>query len=90
MKEGLGSNLFGYGSSPGRIDIRHSDQFHVLHPGILLSMKLAKVADADDTDLDLFHLTRDPPLRLLDELQEMLDLRHLGILIFSQLFEGTL
>ena len=89
MKEGLGPNLFGYGSGPGWIDIHHPHQFHILHSGILLGVELAKVADSDDADLDLIHLTRDPPLRLSDELEEMLDLRQLGNLILSKLFERT-
>ena len=89
MKEGLGPNLFGNGSGPRRVDIRHPHQFHFLHSGIFLSMELAKVADTDDANLDLFHLTRDPPLGSLDELQEMLDLRQLGNFILSQLFQCT-
>lgn len=89
MKEGLGPNLFGYGSGPGWIDIHHPHQFHILHSGIFLGMELAKVADTDDADLDLFHLTRNPPLRLLDELEEMLDLLQLGNFILLQLFQCT-
>ena len=90
MEEGLGPNLFGDGSGPGGIDIHHSHQFHSFHLGIFLGMELAKVTDTDDADLDLFHLTRNPPLRLLDELEEVLDLRHLGDFILFQLLQGIL
>ena len=82
-------HLFGHSPGPGGIDIRHSHQVHSLHPGIFLGVKLAKVADTDDADLDLFHLTGNPPLRLLNEMKEVLDLRQLGDLILSDLFQGV-
>jgi hypothetical protein len=37
-------------------------------------MELAQVTDTDHTHLSLIHLSADPPLRILDEIEEMLDL----------------
>ena len=63
-------DLFG----PGEIDIDHARQFHAFHLGIFLGMELPQVPDPDHPDPCLLHLTTDPPLRLGDELKEMLDL----------------
>jgi len=90
MKEGLDPILFGHGPGPGWINIHNAHQVHAFHLRIFFCMELAKVTDTDDSDLDLFHLTRDPPLRLLDELEEVLDLRHLGDFILFQLPQGIL
>ena len=90
MKEGLGPVSFSNFLGTGGIDIHHADQIHVFYLRIFLCMELAKVTDTDDTDLEFFHLTTDPPLRALDELKEMMDLWHLSDLILSHLFHRFL
>ncbi len=83
MEEGLGPISFGDFLGTGRVDVHHTDQFHPFHFGIFFCMELAKVTDTDHTHPDLIHLTTDPPLRMLDEMEEMLDLWHLRDLILS-------
>ena len=83
MREGLGPASFSNSLGTGGIGIHHTDQFHVCYLCVLLCMKLAKVTDADDSDLDFLHLTADPPLRALDELEEMLNLWYLRDLVLS-------
>ena len=69
-------------SGPGGIDVHHPDQLHPFDSGIFLCVELAQITDADHTDLDGFHLTTDPPFRMLDELEEVTD--------FLQLRDGVL
>src|SRR5512147_1037263 len=90
MLERMGSILSRNCSGTGRIDIHHTDQFHLFDFSIFLGMELAKVTDTDDTDLDFFHLPADPPLRTLDELEEMLDLWGPGDVILSYLLHRFL
>ena len=77
MKERLGPVLLGDFFGTAGVDIDHPDQFHAFRFGIFLSMELAKVPDTDHADLDLLHLPTDPPLGLLDKLEEVLDLGQL-------------
>jgi hypothetical protein len=65
-------------------------RIYFAHFGIFLGMELAEVTDPDDADFDLFHLTRKPSLRLLDELKEVLNLGELGDFILFQLHQGRL
>ena len=74
MLERLGSVLLGNFPGTGRIGVHHARQFHFFYFGIFLRMELAKVSDTNDTDPEFFHLTGNPPLRMLDEIEEMLDL----------------
>jgi hypothetical protein len=90
MKEGLGPVSFSNFLGTRGIDIHHTDQLHVFYLCIFLYMELDEVTDTDDTDLEFFHLTTDPPLRALDELKEMLDLWRLSDLILSHLFHRFL
>src|SRR4030042_6805625 len=60
----------------------HADQFHAFHLGIFLRMELTKVTNADHPHLDFFHLAADPPLRMSDKLEEMLDPWELKNVIF--------
>ena len=85
MFERLGSVSLSDFPGAGGIDIHHTHQFHLFYFSIFLCMELAKVTDTDDSDLDFFHLAADPPLRTLDELEEMLNLRCLGDFILLHL-----
>ncbi len=86
MKEGLSSVSFCDIPGTRGVDIYHTDQFHIIEVSIFFRMELAKVTDTDDTDLDLVHLTSDPPLGLLDEMEEVLDLWGLIDFVLSNLF----
>ena len=75
---------------PGWIDIHNTDQFHPLHLGILFCMELAQVSDTNHAYPDLTHLTADPPLRMLDELEKMLNLWRLRDFVFFHLLHRLL
>ena len=90
MKEGPGPVSFSNFLGTRGIDIHHTNQFHAFYLCIFLCMELAKVADPDDTDLESFHLTADPPLRTSDELKEMLDLWYVRDLVLPRLFHRFL
>jgi len=81
MKEGLGPAPFRNFLCPGWIDIHHTDQFRSFHVGILFCMELAQVTDTNHAHPDLTHLTADPPLRMLNEMEKMLNLWRLRDLI---------
>jgi len=83
MIERLGLASFSNFPGTGSMDIHYTHQFHLFYFSIFLCMELAKVTDTDDTHLKPFHLTADPPLRTLDELEEMLNLWRLKDFIFS-------
>src|SRR4030042_3235661 len=83
MLERLGSvSLSDFPGTRG-VDVHHTHQFHAFYFSIFLRMELAKVTDTDDTDLEFFHLTGNPPLRLLNEMEVMLDLWGVRNFIFS-------
>ncbi len=69
VEERLGVVPFRNFSGTGQINIDHPDQFHPFHLGIFFSMELAQVTDTDHAHLDLIHLSADPPLRVLDEIE---------------------
>src|SRR5512136_1144750 len=73
-KERLGVVALRNFSGPGQININHPDQFHPFHFGVFFSMELTQVTNTDHAHLNLFHLTADPSLRTLDEIDEMLNL----------------
>jgi hypothetical protein len=87
MIERLGSVSFRNLPGTRGIDIYHPHQFHPFELSIFFCVELAKVPDTNDTNLDFFHLTADPPLRTLDEFDEMLNFYHLSDLILSHLFQ---
>src|SRR4030043_451530 len=86
MKEGLGSISFRDIPGTRDVNVHHTDQLHIIDVSVFFSMELAKVTDTDDTDLDFVHLTSDPPLGLLDEMEEVLDLWGLIDFVLSNLF----
>jgi len=90
MKEGLGSVSFRDIPGTRDVNVHHTDQLHLIDVSIFFSMELAKVTDTDDTDLDFVHLTSHPPLGLLDEMEEVLDLWGLIDFVLSNLFNGFL
>ena len=89
-EEGLGSVSLGDFSRAGPIHIHHADQFHLLNLGIFLCMELTKVTNTNHTHLDFFHLAADPPLRMLNKLEEMLDLRDLKDIILRYILHRFL
>ena len=90
MKEGLGSISFRDIPGTRDVNVHHTDQLHIIDVSVFFSMELAKVTDTDDTDLDFVHLTSDPPLGLLDEMEEVLDLWGLIDFVLSNLVYGFL
>ena len=87
MLKRLGSASFRDFPGSGRVDIHHADQLRLFNRCIFLRMKLPKVTDTDHTDLDLIHLTSDPSLGLLDEMEEVLDFWEPRDLVLSNLFD---
>ena len=81
MGEGLGLASLRNFVCPGNIDIDHTDQFRFFHVGILFCMELAQITDTHHAHPNLAHLTADPPLRMLDEMEKVLNLWRLGNLI---------
>ena len=73
-------------SCTGGIDVCHTDQLHPLNFRIFLCVELAQITDADHTDFDGFHLTTDPPFRMLDEVEEVTDFLQLRDGVFFDTF----
>jgi hypothetical protein len=86
VKEGTGMISFCNLSGPGLIDVYHTDQLHLFDFRIFLRVELAQITDADHTDLDGFHLTTDPPFRMLDEMEEVTDFLQLRDRILFEIF----
>ena len=84
MGKGLGSKSSGNLLRTKRIDVSHAHQFHAFRFGIFLCVELAQITDTDDSHFDLVHLTTDPSLGLLEEGEEVLDLRKLGDFVLPQ------